>query len=119
MLVGAVMLVLMILPFFWKVNFFTLLVFGIGVGIFFPLYGIPMTSTVFDLIGGDPESAKRREEYIVLRELALNTGRILGTAIFIVAVSLTRSPSAMNWLLLAIGSSPLAAWYFMRKVHAV
>lgn len=119
MLIGALMLVLMILPFFWKVNFLTLLVFGVGVAIFFPFYGIPMTSTVFDLIGGDPESAKRREEYIVMRELALNAGRITGTAVFIIAVQLTSSPAAMNWLLLALGSSPLAAWFFMRKVHAV
>lgn len=116
-LIGAVMLVLIILPFFWKVNFVTLLFFGIGAAIFYPLYGIPMTSIVFDLIGGDEESAKRREEYIVMRELALNAGRLLGTAVFIVVVSLTRSPAALNWLLLAIGSSPIAASYWIRKAQ--
>ncbi|MBP1156815.1 MULTISPECIES: MFS transporter [unclassified Paenibacillus] len=116
-LIGAVMLVLIILPFFWKVNFATLLVFGIGAAIFYPLYGIPMTSIVFDLIGGDNESVKRREEYIVMRELALNAGRLLGTAVFIIVVSLTRSPAAMNWLLLAIGSSPIAASYWIRKAQ--
>ncbi len=92
--------------------------FGIGAAVFYPLYAIPMTSIVFDLIGGDEESVKRREEYIVMRELALNAGRLLGTAVFITVVSLTRSPAAMNWLLLAIGSSPIAAWYWMRKVKA-
>ncbi|CAG7633382.1 MFS transporter [Paenibacillus allorhizosphaerae] len=119
MLVGAVMLVLIILPFFWKVNFATLLLFGIGAALFYPLYGIPMTSTVFDLIGGDKESAKRREEYIVMRELALNAGRLLGTALFITVLSFTKAPMAINWLMLVIGSSPIAAWYWMRKIHAV
>ncbi|WP_407945752.1 MFS transporter [Paenibacillus puerhi] len=118
MLIGVVMLVAIILPFFWKVTFVTLLIFGIGAAIFYPLYGIPMTTIVFDLIGQDEESVKRREEYIVMRELALNAGRLLGTAIFILVVSLTSSPAAMNVLLLGLGSSPLIAYYFMRKAHA-
>ncbi|WP_281885227.1 MFS transporter [Paenibacillus sp. YYML68] len=115
MLIGASAMVLLILPFFWQVSFTTLLLFGIGVAMFFPLYSIPMTTLVFDLIGKDEESAKRREEYIVLRELSLNAGRLLGTGAFILVVSTTSSPLAMNWLLLAIGSSPLFAYYFMRK----
>ncbi len=117
MLLGAVMLVLVILPFFWKVNFVTLLLFGVGAAVFYPLYGIPMTSIVFDLIGREEESVKKREEYIVMRELALNSGRLLGTALFIAVVSFTQSPAAMNWLLLGIGSSPLAVWYWMRKAE--
>jgi YQGE family putative transporter len=115
--IGALMMVLVILPFFWQVSFTTLLVFGVGVGLFFPLYSIPITSSVFDLIGGHPESVQRREEYVVLRELALNVGRIFGTALFIMVAAWTSTPLAMNILLLAIGSTPLAAWYFMRNVY--
>jgi YQGE family putative transporter len=116
MLIGAVMMITVVLPFFWDVSYRTLLIFGVGVGLFFPLYSIPITSSVFDLIGGHADSVKRREEYIVLRELALNVGRILGSAAFIAVVLMTASPLAMNVLLLCIGSSPLAAWLFMRKV---
>ncbi|MEK8127029.1 MFS transporter [Paenibacillus filicis] len=115
MLLGVVMLVAIILPFFWKVTFTTLLIFGIGAALFYPLYGIPMTTIVFDLIGQDEESAKLREEYIVMRELALNAGRLVGTAVFILIVSWTASPVVMNWLLLGLGCSPLIAYYFMRK----
>ncbi|TDG00425.1 MFS transporter [Paenibacillus piri] len=118
MLLGAVMIVLVVVPFFWKVNFTTLLLFGIGVGLFFPLYSIPITSSVFDLIGGNADSVKRREEYIVLRELALNVGRIFGSVLFIIVVSMTKSPLAMNVLLLVIGSSPIVTWFFMRHVHS-
>lgn len=117
MLIGAAVMVAVIAPFFWKVNFYTLLLFGVGVSMFFPLYSIPMTSTVFDLIGSEAESVRRREEYIVMRELALNAGRLLGTAVFILVVTFNQTPAAMNWLLLGIGSSPLVTWYFMRKVQ--
>ena len=66
------------MPFFWKMGYSTLLIFGIGAALFFPMYSIPMVSVVFDLIGSDEESAKQREEYIVLRELSLNVGRVCG-----------------------------------------
>lgn len=116
MLFGVIMMVLAILPLFWVVNYGTLLIFGIVAALFFPLYIIPMTSTVFDLIGQDEDSANHRVEFIVIRELALNAGRIIGTIIFIVVVSWKESVMTMNWLLLGIGSSPIIAWIFIRKL---
>ncbi|SFL13306.1 MFS transporter, YQGE family, putative transporter [Paenibacillus sp. 1_12] len=114
---GALMMVVVIVPMFWGVNFISLLIFGVGVSLFFPLYSIPMTSSVFDLIGMDPDCVKKREEYIIFRELSLNVGRISGLAVFIGVVSVTVSPLAMNVLLLTIGSSPVAAWLWMRRVY--
>ncbi|MEX1031598.1 MAG: MFS transporter [Paenibacillaceae bacterium] len=116
MLFGVVMMVLAIVPLFWAVNYGTLLIFGIVAALFFPLYIIPMTSTVFDLIGKDEESANHRVEFIVIRELALDAGRIIGTIIFIIVVSWKESVLAMNWLLLGIGCSPIIAWIFMRQI---
>jgi len=118
MLAGASVIVAVILVFFWKVTFLTLLVFGIGVALFFPLYSIPMTSTVFDLIGSDEESARQRVEYVVLRELSLDAGRILGIVAFLVVVSFSTRPVVLNWLMLAVGSSPLFSWYFMRRLFS-
>lgn len=114
MLVGVIMMIAVILPFFWRVDYSTLLLFGIGIALFIPLYSVPMTSSVFDIIGQDRESAEHRVEYVVLRELGLNVGRMLGTIVFILVVSWTTAPSAINWLLLGIGSSPLVAWLLMR-----
>ena len=115
MLAGVCGMVAVIVPFFWKVGYVTLLLFGVSVSLFYPLFTIPMTSTVFDLIGQDEESAKQREEYIVLRELSLNLGRMLGTGLFLGVVSWRTDTLVVNWLLLVIGSSPLASWAFMRK----
>ncbi len=116
MLLGVIMMVLAIVPLFWKVNYGTLLIYGVVAALFFPLYIIPMTSRVFDLIGRDEASAEHRVELIVIRELALNSGRIIGTIIFIVVISWKESVMVMNWLLLGIGSSPVIAWLFMRRL---
>ncbi|MEI7026030.1 MFS transporter [Paenibacillus sp. y28] len=116
MLIGVVMMVLVIVPFFWKLNYVTLLIFGVGVALFMPLYTVPMTSAVFDLIGSSEESAKLRVEYIVMRELGLNTGRMIGTLVFVAVISQSAAQQTVNWLLLGIGSSPIAAWLFMRRL---
>jgi len=92
-----------------------LLAVGIGSALFMPLYVIPMTSAVFDLIGKTEESVKRREELIVLRETALIAGRALGLVIYLAVVSHVRSTAALAWLLLAVGAAPLAGWLFMRR----
>ncbi len=115
MLTGAVALIAVILPMFAGFSYATLLAFGLGASLFFPLYILPMTTVVFDLIGKDEESAEKRVEYVVARELALNVGRIVGMAVFMGVIYVSQTPPAMMWLLLAIGSSPLLSWLFMRK----
>lgn len=121
MFIGVVMMILVILPFFWQVSYSTLLVFGVGTSLFIPLFTIPITSVVFDMIGKNEESANNRVEYIVLREVALNTGRMLGTLIFIAVVSWSAKPLTINLLLLGLGSTPFLAWLLMRpwlnRVH--
>jgi len=116
MLAGAAAMVGVILVFFWRVNFVSLLIFGVSVALFYPLFSLPMTSATFDLIGRDRESVRNRVEYVVLRELALDAGRIIGVLIFLAVVSFDASPATLNWLMLGIGSAPLLAWFCMRNV---
>ncbi|HZG55299.1 MFS transporter [Paenibacillus sp.] len=115
MLVGALAMTLVILPFFWQVSYSTLIFFGIVVALFYPLYSIPITSTIFDMIGQNTESAEHRVEYVVLRESALNLGRILGTIAFIAVVSYTKKPAHITTLMLILGSAPIFSWLFIRK----
>ncbi|MDF2936957.1 MAG: transporter [Paenibacillaceae bacterium] len=115
MLLAVLGLTLVILPFFWKVEYATLLIFGIGTAMFIPFYTVPVTSTSFDLIGRDPDCVSRREEFVVLRELGLNVGRLLGTLAFLLTVSFSATTLSINVLMLAIGSSPLLVWVLMRR----
>ncbi|MCC3377184.1 MFS transporter [Cohnella sp. REN36] len=115
MLAGVLMMSVSILPLFWGVSYGTLLLFGIGTALFFPLYTIPSVSIVFDQIGSDEESVRRREEYIIFRELALNAGRFLGTIVFIAVISRSTAPLVINIMLLAFGSSPILVWLLLRR----
>ncbi|WP_239615691.1 MFS transporter [Cohnella mopanensis] len=116
MMIGAIALIAVIVPLFFGISFTTLLIFGVGAALFLPLYMLPMTSAVFDLIGQDEDSVRQRVEYVVARELALNVGRIVGMAIFMGTVYVSREPLVLNVLLLFIGCSPLLSWMFMRRV---
>lgn len=114
MLIGVIMISVVILPLFWKVSYATLIMFGIGTSLFMPLYIIPMTSRVFDLIGQSEESAREREEFIVLREIALVTGRVIGLTSYLIVLPQNHSTVAITWLLFAVGVVPVAGWWFIK-----
>jgi YQGE family putative transporter len=115
MLAGTIVMTAVIIPFFFGISYKTMLIFGIGTSLFIPLYTIPMTSAVFDLIGQHEESAKQRVEYVVLRELALCAGRVVSMIIFIITIHFSKAPIVLNCLLLFIGCSPLVSWLMMRR----
>ncbi|GIP23308.1 MFS transporter [Paenibacillus sp. J22TS3] len=115
-LVGAILLVLVILPLLWKVGYNTLLIFGIGTSLFLPLYILPMVSAGFDLMGTSGENVDKRVELVVLRELSLMAGRIGGTLIFILILSFSQTTSTLTWLILALGTAPIFSWISMRRL---
>lgn len=115
MLAGGLLLVAAVTPLLWKVNYGTLLAMGIGTSLFIPLYMLPMVSTSFDLMGVSEESAGKRVELIVLRELSLMSGRLAGLLVFIAVLSVSHSPRVITLLLLALGTAPLGSWMFLRR----
>ncbi|MBD2848446.1 MFS transporter [Paenibacillus sp. IB182496] len=115
MLLGAGMATLAVLLLLPGVGYSSLLLFGLATALFLPLYTIPMTSSVFDLIGASAQNASRREEYIVLREMGLVLGRLIGLAVYLVVVARTQSLPALTWLLLGVGAAPLVGWWLMRR----
>jgi YQGE family putative transporter len=116
MMLGSIAITLVILPLFWPLSYTTLLWFGLGTAFFMPLYIIPMTSAVFDLIGRNEQSAKQREEFIVLREAALTIGRVIGISAYLLVLPFVdRSPKTVPCLMLAVGAFPIVAWFLMRR----
>jgi YQGE family putative transporter len=116
MLLGAVLLVIALLPLLWRMEYITLLIMGIGTAIFLPLYLIPMISASFDLMGTSEGDANQRVELVVLRELCLMVGRLTGTLIFLGVLSISKAPTAMIWLLIGLALMPVIGWFFMRNV---
>ncbi len=115
MFIGVLMLVVVMLPLLWEVNGFTLFVFGMGTSICMPLYALPMLTTVFDLIGSNQQSAEKREEFVVLRELCLNVGRMLSTSAFIIVASVAQSLEEMMVFLVIVGCLPWLSWFLISK----
>ena len=116
MLGGSIMLVVVIAPLLWKVSYSTLLIMGIGTSLFIPLYMLPMVSTSFDLMGESKASVDKRVELVVLRELSLMVGRVVGTLVFVAVLSVSRSPGTVTWLLLGLGTAPVGSWLFLRHI---
>lgn len=119
MLAGAVVMTGVLLIFFWQISYATLLVFGIAVALAYPLYSVPILSTVFDLIGTNAESVQHRVEYVVLREFALDAGRMIGVLLFLAVTSVSTDPATLKWLILAIGSGPLIAWLCLSRLFSI
>ncbi|MEK0313602.1 MFS transporter [Cohnella sp. 56] len=115
MLTGALMMSLFILPLLWGTGYSTMLIFGLGTAVFMPLFAIPSVSVVFDQIGGNEADVRQREERVILRELALNAGRLIGTVVFIACVSRSANPMLIRILLLIFGSSPVLVWALLRQ----
>ncbi|WP_331000357.1 MFS transporter [Paenibacillus glucanolyticus] len=116
MLVGAVLMLLVILPLLLAVNYTTLLVLGIGTSLFIPLYMMPAISVSFDLMGLNQENVEKRVELVVLRELSLTLGRITGLLVFILVLSINQDTLTITLLLLFLGASPIGSWLFMRRL---
>ncbi|EXX84594.1 MFS transporter, partial [Paenibacillus darwinianus] len=114
MLIGAFAVSMSTLLLFIGVVYGTMLWLGIATAFFMPLYVIPMTSAVFDLIGASEASAGRREELIVLRESGLIAGRVIGLVLYLSVVATTESAGALVWLLLIVGAAPLPGWLLLR-----
>jgi MFS transporter, YQGE family, putative transporter len=118
-LVGALMMGLVILPFAFHMSEWTMWVMGVGGALFYPFYLAPLTSTVFDVIGETKQSAALRVEYVVSRELMLNVGRVTGILLFILWVAQIKDPTELRWFVLVIGFTQLLTWLAIRKVPLV
>ncbi|WP_342439068.1 MFS transporter [Paenibacillus sp. FSL L8-0436] len=116
MLAGGLLLLAVITPLLWKVSYGTLLIMGIGTSLCIPLYMLPMVSTSFDLMGLSAEAAGKRVELVVLRELSLMSGRLLGVFVFIAVLSVNDSPQVITLLMLLLGASPLGSWLILRRL---
>lgn len=119
MVVGAGLLGVVVLPFVFKAGTLQLFILGVGAALFYPMYYVPLTSKVFDVIGESQKTAKLRVEYVVTRELALNVGRVASIALFLIVVSRTTEVDHLKWILFAVGFAQVIAALFMRRVHVV
>ncbi|MUK87115.1 MFS transporter [Ornithinibacillus sp. L9] len=98
-------------------SFVTLIIYGILIGIAYPIINVPYASLTYDVIGKAREAKELRIEYIVVREFFLNIGRVASIITFLIAVSLVDPETVIPILLVVFGALHLFIYISLRKIY--
>jgi len=116
-LIGGIILYLAILLIVWKVNFAKLLIYAATIAIAYPILLVPYISTTYDVIGTGWKAAEMRIEYIVVREIFLNLGRVVSILLFLAAITWFNEKVSIPILLLILGAGHTCIYWFIKRVH--
>ncbi|CAM5564724.1 hypothetical protein [Bacillus safensis FO-36b] [Bacillus safensis subsp. safensis] len=72
----------------FHLSYVSLLMYAVAIAIGYPLLLVSYVSLTYDVIGHARYARKARIEYIVVRELFLNAGRICSIVLFLLSVTL-------------------------------
>jgi YQGE family putative transporter len=116
-LIGGIILYAAVLLIVWDMNFAKLLIYAVMIAIGYPLLLVPYNSTTYDVIGIGWKAAEMRIEYIVVREIFLNLGRIVSILAFLAAVTWFNEDRSIPILLLFLGAGHTMIYFFIKKVQ--
>ncbi|MBS8264914.1 MFS transporter [Mesobacillus boroniphilus] len=116
-LVGGMLLFIAIFLIVFQVSYFRLLLYAALIAVAYPLLLVPYASMTYDVIGRGWKAAEMRIEYIVVRELFLNLGRIASILLFLASIHLFNEERAIPVLLVLLGSGHTLIYFFIRKIH--
>ncbi|WP_031408247.1 MFS transporter [Geobacillus vulcani] len=94
-----------------------LILYAITIAIAYPLLLVPYSSLTFDVIGKSWKSAEARVEYIVVRELFLNAGRVTSILAFLTAMALFGEEAGIRVLMFGCGAGHLVIYWFVRRIR--
>ncbi|TMU85547.1 MFS transporter [Bacillus sp. BHET2] len=115
-LLGGILLYLAIFLIAFDVTYMKLLIYAAVIAIAYPILLVPYISMTYDVIGSGWNAAEMRIEYIVVREIFLNIGRIVSVVAFIIAVTFFNQEESIPILLLMLGAGHTLIYLFVRKV---
>jgi MFS transporter, YQGE family, putative transporter len=118
-LVATVMMGLLIIPFLLYWNTWTVMLYGIGLYLFYPFYYAPTISIAYDVIGEHKEAVELRVEYVVAREIMMNIGRLISLIIFMIILANTNTLTSLKPLLLCLGFVQVGTWFAIRKIPPI
>ncbi|MCA1063406.1 MFS transporter [Rossellomorea sp. AcN35-11] len=116
-LLGGILLYLAIFLIVFDVTYTKLLLYAGVIAIAYPILLVPYISMTYDVIGTGWNAAEMRIEYIVVREIFLNLGRIVSVVAFIIAVTYFNQKESIPILLLMLGAGHTLIYWFIRKVE--
>ncbi|OZM57499.1 MFS transporter [Lottiidibacillus patelloidae] len=113
---GATMYIAILIIAF-HLTFIKLLIYGVIIAFAFPFLIVPFMSITYDVIGEANNSGNKRIEFLVVRDVYLNLGRVVSILFFIVAISFFSPEKSIPYLLFLIGPGFLIISFFIRKVN--
>ncbi|MCJ8006838.1 MFS transporter [Lederbergia wuyishanensis] len=116
MVVGGLILYAAIFIIVFDPTYTRLLIYAACIGIAYPLMLVPYSSMTYDAIGKSWKAAEMRIEYIVVRELFLNIGRVVSILSFIAAVYLFAPKTSIPILLIILGAGNTLAAFMLLKL---
>ncbi|GGH79776.1 YQGE family putative transporter [Pullulanibacillus pueri] len=117
-LIGGLLLYASVFIIIFKLTFPLLIFFAITVSFALPLLSVPYMSLTFDVIGRGWKAAEMRIEYIVVRELFYNGGRIVSILLFLLTLAVFKNnEDGIRFLMMAIGAGHLAIYFCIRNIH--
>lgn len=116
-LFGALLLYFSIFVILFEINYTLLMVYAIIIGIAYPVINVPYVSLTFDVIGKAWKAGEMRVEYIVVRELFVNCGRIISILIFLVGVFFFEAEDIIPILLAVLGAGHIVIYFFVRNIY--
>lgn len=115
-LLGGIILYAVVFLVIFHVTYTKLLIYAACIAVAYPILLVPYGSMTYDIIGRAKRAKERRVEYIVVRELWLNGGRICSVLSFLLAVSLFPAEKSLPVLLLILGAGHLLIYFAIRNV---
>ncbi|MEH7885493.1 MFS transporter [Bacillus sp. JJ1609] len=116
-LIGGLMLFIAIFLIVFDPTYTRLLLYAALIAVAYPLLLVPYSSMTYDVIGRGWKAAEMRIEYIVVRELFLNMGRIFSILLFLGAITLFNEERIIPILLVILGSGHTLIYLFIRQIN--
>lgn len=116
-LTGGIILYLSIFLILFDPTYLRLLIYAGVIAVAYPLLLVPYLSMTYDVIGKGWKAAEMRIEYIVVKEIFLNAGRIISIALFLVGIAFFEAEVIIPYILLLLGIGHTVIYFYVRKVR--
>ncbi|TYR82400.1 MFS transporter [Priestia megaterium] len=115
-LAGGILLYGSVFLITFDISYPKLIVYAVCIAIGYPILLVPYMSLTYDVIGRAKDIISKRIEYIVVREVFLNTGRIVSILSFLIAVSFFDEQKSISVLLTIIGAGHICIYLCVRNI---
>jgi len=116
-LYGGIILYLAIYIIIFDMTYTHLLIYAVIIGMAHPIINVPYVSMTYDVIGRARFAKEFRVEYIVVRELFANLGRVISILIFLFFITIYQAEKVIPLLLIIFGASHLFVYPFIRRIQ--